>query len=95
MKFQLTIELGNAAMQDNHDVAKALRGVADRLSKFVSTGWNPYAQDGTIKDDNNNTVGGWELKHDFEWNPTVEQMKTLKTPKTSKTAKAKRARGSR
>jgi hypothetical protein len=73
MKFQLTIELGNAAMQDHHDVAKALRGVADRLSKFVSSGWNPYALSDKIKDDNGNTVGGWEVKGDFEWNPVVEQ----------------------
>jgi hypothetical protein len=75
MKFQLTIDLGNAAMQDHHDVAKALRSVADHISKFVSTGWNPYALSASIKDENGNTVGRWEVKGDFEWNPTVEQMK--------------------
>lgn len=81
MKFQLAIELGNAAMQDSHDVAKALRGVADRLSKFISTDWSPYALDGTIKDDNGNTVGRWEVKGDFEWNPVVEQLKPSKPSK--------------
>jgi len=73
MKFQLNIDLGNDAMQDHHDVAKALRTVADRLSKFTSTGWSPYALDGKIKDDNGNTVGSWEVKPDVEWNPIIDR----------------------
>lgn len=81
MKFLLTIDLGNAVMQDNHDVAKALRGVADRLSKFTSSGWSPYAIDGKIIDDNGNTVGGWEVKPDVEWNPVVQQLKPSKPSK--------------
>ena len=81
MKFQLSIDLGNAAMSDNHDVAKALRGVADHLSKFASTGWSPYALSGKIADDNGNTVGSWEVKPDVEWNPVViDKSKKSKIP---------------
>jgi hypothetical protein len=76
VKFQLTINLGNAAMQDNHDVAKALRAVADRLSKFTSTGWSPYALDGKIKDDNGNTVGSWEVKPEVECIPSLGECST-------------------
>lgn len=89
MKFLLTIDLGNTTMQDNHDVAKALRAVADRLSKFVSTGWSPYAFDGKIMDDSGNAVGGWEVKPDVEWNPVVKQLKPSK-PSSSKPSKRSR-----
>ena len=61
MKFTLTIDLGNEAMQDQHDVAKALRGVADRLSKLTSTCFGPYGLEGKIMDTNGNGVGGWEV----------------------------------
>ena len=60
-KFELKIDLGNESMQDNHDVAAALRDVAARLSAFVSSGWSPYALDGKIVDRNGNTVGSWEV----------------------------------
>lgn len=105
MKFQLHIDLGNAAMQDNHDVAKALRSVAERLSKFISTGWSPYALDGTIKDDNGNTVGSWEVKPDVEWQPVVHAIHemppskpmqaTHKTKPTRPSHKLKSTRGAR
>lgn len=92
MKFQLTIDLGGTtAMQDSHDVAKALRGVADRLSKFVSTGWSPYALDGKILDEAGNAVGHWEVKGDFEWNPIVTTIKT----KARRARSAGRASGER
>lgn len=54
MKFKLEIELGNDAMQDQHDVAKVLRDVANHLG-------GPYGLSGKIKDDNGNTVGRWEV----------------------------------
>lgn len=61
LKFKLEIELGNDAMQDQHDVAKALRGVADRLNRFISTNWSPYSASGKIHDENGNSVGSWEV----------------------------------
>jgi hypothetical protein len=86
VKFQLHIDLGNAAMQDNHDVAKALRDVADRLSKFTSSGWSPYALEGKIKDANGNIVGSWEVKSDWEWTPVVHNC----TPKAKPSRKRSR-----
>lgn len=61
MKFKLEIELENDTMQDQHDVAKALRSVADRLGKLTSTRFGPYGLSGGIMDDNGNTVGRWEV----------------------------------
>lgn len=61
-QFILAIDLENAAMQDQHDVARALRDVADRLNKYVSTNFGPYCIEGKIKDINGNTVGKWEVK---------------------------------
>jgi hypothetical protein len=61
-RFVLSINLENAAMQDQHDVAGALRRVADRLSKLASTNFGPYGLSGKIADVNGNTVGGWEVK---------------------------------
>ncbi len=65
-RFVLNIKLENEAMQDQHDVAKALREVADRLSKLVSSNFGPYGLEGKIKDVNGNTVGGWEVKGDYD-----------------------------
>jgi hypothetical protein len=59
--FVLTIKLENEAMRDQHDVAKALRVVADRLKKYISTNWGPYGLEGKILDDNGNSVGRWEV----------------------------------
>lgn len=61
IKFKLEIELGNEAMQDQHDVAKALANVAERLRKLVSTKFGPYGLEGKIQDQNGNTVGRWEV----------------------------------
>jgi hypothetical protein len=64
-KFVLSIDLENDAMRDQHDVAKALRGVADRLSKLVSSNFEPYSladKIKDIKDINGNTVGQWDVK---------------------------------
>lgn len=67
-KFVLSIDLENDAMQDQHDVAGALRGVADRLSRYVSTNWGPYGLEGKIRDVNGNTVGKWEVKGPHDGN---------------------------
>lgn len=61
MKFKLEIELENVAMQDQHDVATALKNVAERLGKLVSSNFGPYGLEGKIKDRNGNTVGKWEV----------------------------------
>lgn len=61
-RFVLSIDLENEAMQDQHDVALALRGVADRLSKLISTRFGPYGLEGKILDVNGNSVGKWEVK---------------------------------
>ena len=56
MKFQLTINLGNDAMQDDADVATALRTLAHLLDR---DGF-PAASHG-IRDANGNTVGTWAV----------------------------------
>jgi hypothetical protein len=67
-KFVLSIDLENDAMQDQHDVAAALRKVADRLDKLVSSNFGPYGLEGTIMDRNGNSVGRWEVKSPHEDN---------------------------
>ena len=47
-KFTLSIDLFTEDVRDAVDVAQALRGVADRLAKFTSSPWSPYALSGTI-----------------------------------------------
>lgn len=59
MKFTLTIELGNAAMQTPADVAAALVGVA--YKQLAGTLWTD-ADSGPIRDKNGNTVGRWEVE---------------------------------
>lgn len=66
-KFTLNIELGNAAMQTTYDVAQALRKLAEYVEGVGEWGsdeaggliWHLDA--GSIRDENGNTVGGWEL----------------------------------
>lgn len=58
MKFTLTIELGNDAMQDSNDVAAALHTVASYLRGSGS--WDDIDA-GMVRDDNGNTVGSWEV----------------------------------
>lgn len=53
-KFVLTINIGNDAMQSNHDIAQALREVADS----VEEGHNM----GKIHDYNGNRVGRYDLE---------------------------------
>jgi len=65
MKFDLTIDLDGGLDQD--DVAKALRDVADRLSRFASRPWSPYALSGTVyarglTSGKKEIVGSWEVK---------------------------------
>lgn len=58
MKFTLTIELGNNAMLDPQDVGNALLRVADTLRMY---GFSENITTSTIRDENGNTVGKWEV----------------------------------
>jgi hypothetical protein len=49
-RFDLSIELGNDAMQDGLDVAAALREIADRIEHDLEAR-------GKVRDANGNTVG--------------------------------------
>ena len=55
--FTLTIDLGNSAMLDKHDLAKALAGV----ERHIRSG-NFTAGSATIRDDNGNRVGYWKIE---------------------------------
>jgi hypothetical protein len=58
MKFQLTITLGNDAMQDEHDLADAIRRVAESVANFSITPGSTIIG-GTTRDENGNKVGTW------------------------------------
>ena len=55
--FELKVELGNEAMNEPRDLAKALRTVAAELEDGEQFG-------GDIADDNGNTVGTYAFHYD-------------------------------
>lgn len=57
-KFTVTIELGDDAMQDGQDVARALKEVARKVRDLRFS----HADGGGIMDLNGNSVGKWEVK---------------------------------
>jgi len=57
-KFELTINLGNDAMQTPEDVSRALRIAADSLSKYGTD-----LDHGGIWDDNGNRAGEWKFEN--------------------------------
>jgi hypothetical protein len=63
MKFKLTIELGDDAMQTGRDVASALRDVAEKLAMIDGElkGADSYDKAGRISDINGNIVGNWKV----------------------------------
>lgn len=62
MKFTLTIELGNEAMQTGYDVADALREIADRIyPRGLTEHRNAVSLVGLVRDINGNTVGSWQV----------------------------------
>jgi hypothetical protein len=70
-KFNLSIDLFTQDTRDMVDVAQALRGVADRLAKFASQPWSPYALSGTIyaKDSKpKRPIGTWSVDSEVEAN---------------------------
>lgn len=60
MKFTLEIELGNDAMQTRRDVESALRKLGQNV-KYMSDPPED-GDEGTIRDDNGNTVGKWTVQ---------------------------------
>jgi len=66
VKFKLEITLSTPEMDDQHDVAAALRDIATQLDRQVSSGWSPYALSGKIRDRAKSVVGRWEVEPDGE-----------------------------
>jgi hypothetical protein len=61
-KFNLSIDLFTQDVRDAVDVAQALRRVADRLVKFTSQPWSPYALSGTIHSaEGRRPIGTWSV----------------------------------
>jgi hypothetical protein len=60
MQFNLTIELGNDAMQADADVADALSNVVYWMDSRPA-GEFETGEAGIIRDINGNTVGRWEI----------------------------------
>ena len=61
-KFNLSIDLFTHDVRDAVDVAKALRNVADRLVKFTSQPWSPYALTGKIySEEGKRCIGSWNV----------------------------------
>lgn len=64
-KFNLSIDVFTEHVHDAADVAAALRSVADRLTKFTSQPWSPYALSGTIYTRYGNVkhpIGTWSVE---------------------------------
>lgn len=57
--FRLEITMGNDAMIDRDDIARKLSGIRDAVRASDS---------GSIRDDNGNTVGRWEITTTEETN---------------------------
>lgn len=60
MRFTLTIELGNDAMQDYGDLALAVQKLARKLNDMAE-GAIQAGDDGKVFDLNGNNVGTWEV----------------------------------
>ena len=66
-KFNLSIDLFTTDVRDAVDVAQALRDVADRLAKFSSLPWSPYALQGKIyARESKRCIGTWSVDSDAE-----------------------------
>lgn len=59
MHFQLSIDIGNEAMQTAQDIGLALSDLGARLQSFDDDNWTGTA--GLVKDINGNKVGTWEV----------------------------------
>jgi hypothetical protein len=61
MKFVLTIQLGNEAMQTGDDVGRALREVSGGVDHLPTFTESAIGFGKRIMDDNGNHVGSWEV----------------------------------
>ncbi len=61
MRFDLHIDLSNAAMLNGADVARALREVATRVEHTLPGVIDEPEASRNIQDANGNTVGWWEV----------------------------------
>jgi hypothetical protein len=67
MEFTLTIKLGNAAMCDPLDVARALKELAEKIASEVGTEVNgSWECAGIIRDLNGNSVGTYSGAYEGE-----------------------------
>jgi hypothetical protein len=71
--FKLSIDVFTRDVRDAGDVAQALRSVADRLGKFTSQPWSPYALDGKIfaADGSKRQIGTWRLEPEADIGLTI------------------------
>jgi hypothetical protein len=58
VKFELTISLGNDAMNNEQDLADAIRKVANSVEQFSIEAGSTIIG-GTTRDENGNKVGTW------------------------------------
>lgn len=62
MKFTLTIDLGNDAMQTSDDIGKALADISKTMRGDHTKVLHIEGQGAKIRDVNGNTVGEWRVK---------------------------------
>jgi hypothetical protein len=86
MKFTLTIELGNDAMQSYQDLRDALKQVATKLgSRQHCMKGTPSDGDGSkVMDENGNSVGEWKIEDEPEpdWKHSAQFMTEFDPSKT-------------
>ncbi len=71
-RFNLSVDVFTRDVRDAVDVAQALRGVADRLAKFPSQPWSPYALEGKIyAEESKRQIGAWRLEPEADLGLTI------------------------
>ena len=64
--FNVTINLGNAAMQTGQDIGKALTNLSNGVFGIFNFTTN---DSGVVKDTNGNTVGTWQVNEQSNMSP--------------------------
>lgn len=65
MRFVLTIEFGNDAMQTFSDLRQVLHTAATKVASgrgFVAVCPDHVGDNGALRDENGNRVGGWHIE---------------------------------
>lgn len=60
MRFFLTIDMGNEAMQTSQDLGAVLIDLGERIHAFHDDNWTGTA--GQVRDINGNAVGEWKVE---------------------------------